>query len=480
MERIRITGSNRRLLWWGSCFCFVLVGVAGFHQTVDAQEVQKEGTQAYQAVTTADPNIPVENLMIKVRPLMKSELEVEANAWMKLLKQHAQDISEAELALKSRTIKAVKEVAVAEEKIEEKIEEAATPEKAAKVDTEVAPTKSEIAAENLEEKLIELRTSEALLLERVNAVLDELNAKGGDISEYQTYLNAVTGLRNVATTTSLMAVVTGWLRAPEGGVYWGKLVLRALVILLVFWILSRFAGNALVRAMSRRMDTSTLLKNFVRRTAGWVVLAVGILMAVAALGVEVGPLMAAMGAGGFIVGFALQETLSNFASGLMIMIYRPFDTNDFISVGGETGKVKAMSLVATTLTTVDNKNIVIPNKKAWGDTLTNYSKEETRRVDLVMGISYTDDIQQAIDVLLGIAMKHELVLEDPAPVVKVSELADSSVNLLFLPWSKTDDYWTVYWDLTRQAKEEFDAAGISIPFPQRDIHVQEVPAVSHS
>lgn len=140
--------------------------------------------------------------------------------------------------------------------------------------------------------------------------------------------------------------------------------------------------------------------------------------------------------------------------------------------------MKALNLVSTTLVTLDNKVVIIPNKTAWGDTIINYTREKTRRVDLVMGISYADDIQKAIDVLLGIAAVHELVLQDPAPTVKVSELADSSVNLLFLPWSKTPDYWTVYWDLTRQAKEEFDAAGISIPFPQRDIHVQEESVVT--
>jgi small conductance mechanosensitive channel len=313
----------------------------------------------------------------------------------------------------------------------------------------------------------------------VNAVLDELKVKGGDITEYQSYLNAVTGLRNIATTTSLIAVVTGWLRSSEGGVYWGKLLARAAIVFVVFWILSKFAGRLTVRGLNRHLHASTLLTNFARRTAGGVVFVIGMMIALAILGVPIGPLMAALGGGGFIVGFAFQETLGNFASGLLIMVYRPFDLGDYVNVGGVEGTVKKMSLVSTTLITLDNKHMIIPNKTAWGDTITNFTGEDTRRVDLVFGIGYEDDIQSAIDVLMAIATKHDLVLEDPAPVVRVKELADSSVNLLLLPWCQTPDYWTVHWDLTRQAKEEFDAAGISIPFPQRDIHVQEVPVVSH-
>jgi small conductance mechanosensitive channel len=187
-------------------------------------------------------------------------------------------------------------------------------------------------------------------------------------------------------------------------------------------------------------------------------------------------MMAALGAGGFIVGFALQETLGSFASGLMIMIYRPFDVDDYVNVAGVEGTVKELSLVATTLLTIDNKVLVIPNKKAWGDTIVNFTGRDIRRVDLVFGIGYGDDIQQAIDVLEQVASEHNLVLEDPSPVIKVHELADSSVNLVCRPWVRTEDYWTVYWDLTRQVKESFDAEGISIPFPQRDVHMHSEPA----
>jgi small conductance mechanosensitive channel len=197
----------------------------------------------------------------------------------------------------------------------------------------------------------------------------------------------------------------------------------------------------------------------------------GIMLSLATLGVPLGPLMALVGGGGFILGFALQETLGNFASGMLIMVYRPFDVNDYVAVAGVEGTVKEMSLVSTSLLTVDNKVLVIPNKKAWGDTITNFTGKDTRRVDLVFGIGYDDDIQHAIEILNEVAGDHELVLDEPAVNVHVDALADSSVNLFCRPWVKTKDYWTVHWDLTHQVKERFDAEGISIPFPQRDVHV---------
>ena len=204
---------------------------------------------------------------------------------------------------------------------------------------------------------------------------------------------------------------------------------------------------------------------------------VGFLMALSVLGVEVGPLMAALGAGGFIVGFALQETLGSFAAGLMIMVYRPFDVDDYVSIAGDEGTVKEMSLVSTSLLTVDNKVVVVPNKKAWSDTIVNYTGKNVRRVDLVFGISYEDDIQHAIDVLTEIAREHPLILDEPVLNVRVDELADSSVNLFCRPWVETGNYWAVYWDLTHQVKERFDAEGISFPFPQRDVHFDSAPVL---
>ena len=184
-----------------------------------------------------------------------------------------------------------------------------------------------------------------------------------------------------------------------------------------------------------------------------------------------GPMLAAIGAMGLVIGLALQGTLSNFASGLLMMIYRPFDVGDVVKAAGTLGKVEGMTLVTTTIKTLDNQRLSIPNNMIWGDVIINVTAEETRRVDMVFGIGYGDDVRKAKEVLMGILQAHASVLEDPEPIVQVSELADSSVNFVVRPWVKTEDYWTVLWDVTQTVKERFDAEGISIPFPQRDIHI---------
>jgi len=198
---------------------------------------------------------------------------------------------------------------------------------------------------------------------------------------------------------------------------------------------------------------------------------VGVMAAIPRLGIEITPLLAVIGAAGFAVAFALQDTLSNFASGIMILFYQPFDVGDSVEVAGISGKVESLTLVSTELITPDNKKVLVPNNSVWQGIITNAMGSRTRRVDLVFGIGYGDSIEKAMGILEEVVAKQELVLENPEPVIKVSELADSSVNLICRPWCKTDDYWTVYWDVTRTVKERFDAEGVSIPFPQRDVHL---------
>jgi small conductance mechanosensitive channel len=158
----------------------------------------------------------------------------------------------------------------------------------------------------------------------------------------------------------------------------------------------------------------------------------------------------------------------------MIMIYKPFDVGNYVTVAGVAGTVKAVSLVSTTVTTPDNQVIVIPNSNIWGSVITNVTGSDTRRVDLVFGIGYQDDAQSAQRIMEEVIAQHELVLKEPAPVVRLHELGESSVNFVCRPWTKTSDYWAVYWDVTRRVKERFDAEGISIPFPQRDVHLYTV------
>ena len=202
-------------------------------------------------------------------------------------------------------------------------------------------------------------------------------------------------------------------------------------------------------------------------------LLLGILIALSQLGIQLAPLLAGFGIVGFIMGFALQDTLSNFASGVMVLVYRPFDVGDIIEAGGVMGKVSEMSLVSTTILTFDNQKLVVPNNKIWGDVIRNVTAQRVRRVDMTFGIGYSDDISHAERILTDIVVSHEHVLKDPEPVIKLHNLGDSSVDFVVRPWVKTENYWNVYWDITRRVKEGFDEEGISIPFPQRDVHLHQ-------
>jgi len=172
----------------------------------------------------------------------------------------------------------------------------------------------------------------------------------------------------------------------------------------------------------------------------------------------------------------MQNSLSNFAAGVMLVIFRPFKAGDFVEAGGTSGSIEAIRIFNTTLKTPDNKIVIVPNSKITGDSIVNYSAQEQRRVDLVFGIGYGDDLKKAKQILERILSEDPRVLKDPAPVVAVSELGDSSVNFVVRPWVKTSDYWNTYFDITEKVKLTFDREGISIPFPQRDVHVHQVAA----
>jgi small conductance mechanosensitive channel len=244
-----------------------------------------------------------------------------------------------------------------------------------------------------------------------------------------------------------------------------------LLILVVFKVLARFTGKVVRMSMaSSKLQFSQLLQSMFVTVASNLVFILGLLVALSQLGFEIAPLLAGLGVAGFIVGFALQDTLGNFASGMMILIYRPYDVGDLIEAAGAFGKVSHMSLVCTTILTVDNQTLVVPNTKIWGDVIKNVTAQGVRRVDMVFGISYSDDIPHAEDVLMAILKEHEKVLDNPESVVKLHTLGESSVDFIVRPWVNTADYWDVYWDVTREVKMRFDREGIAIPFPQRDVH----------
>ena len=243
-------------------------------------------------------------------------------------------------------------------------------------------------------------------------------------------------------------------------------------ILIGFRFLAALFARLITRGLEKsKLQVSHLFREFAISTSKKIVMLLGILVALSQLGIDIGPMLAGLGVAGFVIGFALKDTLSNFASGMMILVYRPFDVGDAVEVDGVVGKVKAMTLVSTTVLTFDNQQLMIPNNNIWGNTIKNITARKVRRVDMTFGIGYSDDIEKAEAILWRVVKEHPLVLEEPEPVIKVSALGASSVDFVVRPWSNTADYWDVYWDITRSVKMEFDRAGVSIPFPQNDVHL---------
>jgi len=254
-----------------------------------------------------------------------------------------------------------------------------------------------------------------------------------------------------------------------------RVLFRILIVILVligFWYLSKFVKKGVARALqSSSVNISTLLKDMIVAMTKNIVMFLGFLFALSQLGISVGPLLAGLGIAGFIVGFALQDTLSNFASGMMILVYRPFDVADIVDAGGITGKVERMSLVNTTFKTFDNQVIIVPNNMIWQQVITNLTAQKTRRIDLTFGISYSDDIDKAKSILRDVIENEPACLKTPEPNIRVGALGESSVDIICRPWVKTEDYWDTFWDLTEAVKKRFDEEGITIPFPQRELHM---------
>lgn len=522
------------------------------------------------ALTVSDPQIPMEELKLLLDPLTAEELEVEAKAWLLLLKEKVRQISYTEIAVKRKNLeidsaqkmaKAADKVRQAIEKVEkaesgvteegsqtalQKAEDArqdareaaeqaqqaanaakqieqqnhrrkeikaaekqalehvqqpsagkngtaseitampnlttAVPPSSQKVENavETARTAAEEKARlksHLLKNLTQLRAERTQLIDRFSVALDALKLKGGDDAVYRKYIAAVSGIAvDVSDAGAMWSTITGWLQSDQGGIRWLKNFFFFLITLICFWFLSKIIGKATQKGLEMQPRLSTLMRDVVQTVVRRTLLAVGLIVALSALEVDIGPLLAVIGAAGFVVAFALQDTLGNFASGIMILINRPFDVGDLIDVAGVYGKVVSMNLVSTTIATLDNQVVIVPNNSIWGGVITNVTGSDLRRIDMVFGIGYADDIGAAQKVLETIVNEHPLTLDNPAPVIRLNELADSSVNFICRPWVKSEDYWSVYWDITRAVKEQFDANGISIPFPQQDVHIHHVTA----
>jgi small conductance mechanosensitive channel len=316
------------------------------------------------------------------------------------------------------------------------------------------------------------RTAHAL-----EAEIATLKQLGHDTTDLKVALILRTGKLTAAILepSVIAGLVDHWRKAvmedvAAKGAHW---LFQALLVALTlggFRLLARLTRYLTRRAMAHA-GVSQLLKDTAVGWASKLVMLVGILAVLRQLGVQLAPMLAGLGIAGFVLGFALQDTFANFAAGAMILAYHPYDIGDIIEAAGATGTVRAMSLVSTTILTFDNQTLVVPNKKMWGDVIRNINAQDKRRVDLIFPAGYEDDVVSVEALLKEIVDAHGRVLSEPAPLIKLHQLADSSVNYAVRVWTRQEDYWDVYWDITRAVKLRFDEAGIKIPYPQRELHV---------
>ncbi|MEM0954296.1 MAG: mechanosensitive ion channel domain-containing protein [Pseudomonadota bacterium] len=261
------------------------------------------------------------------------------------------------------------------------------------------------------------------------------------------------------------------------GVPWAINIGMALLIFVVGrMVVSAVVG--LIRKLMTRANVDQMLVGFICSIVRWVLLLFVIVASLDQLGVDTTSLIAIVGAAGLAIGLSLQDSLKNFASGVLLIIFRPFTQGNFVAAAGEMGVVDKIGIFTTTLVTVDNKEIIIPNAAIYSGNITNFSARDTRRVDMVFGVSYDDDIRVVKTELEKIIAEDERVLAEPAPVIELGALGDSSVDFIVRPWVKATDYWQVLWDTNAKVKLRFDELGISIPYPQMDVHLDNTQAAS--
>jgi small conductance mechanosensitive channel len=262
-------------------------------------------------------------------------------------------------------------------------------------------------------------------------------------------------------------------RAMELVTSYGMSVLGGIAILIVGWIAANWISGGVRRGLTRARRVDDTLRGFLVSLVKYVILAFVVIAVLNQFGVQTASLIAIFGAAGLAVGLALQGTLSNVSAGVMLLLFRPIRVGQYVEVAGQAGTVQEINLFVTELATPDNVQIIIPNSQVWGTSVVNYSHHTTRRVDFTLGIAYADSIERAMGAIHEVLKAESRILGEPEPQVVVGALSDSSVDIIVRVWAKAEDYWPVRFDLTRKFKETFDAKGISIPFPQREVHVFE-------
>lgn len=382
--------------------------------------------------TTIAVDAPSDVVVLRLLPMTVGELASEADGWIREIQDRTSRIVDLKIAIAAA---------------------AADP-------TRTKALQGELAA---------LTESRRAVFKNFDQLLLSWESKGGNseaIAGHRKFVSALRADELKATDRgTLLTAASEWLVAKDGGVRVAWRAMAFIGSLLMIWLLAKLVSWLVHRAVLRWDKFSTLLDRFLVRATFWATMVVGTLTVLSWLGVRMTPILTLLGGLSFVAAFAMQSTLSNFAAGLMIMIYRPFDVGNVVTVGGVTGKVQAMNLVSTTLLTGDNKVIIVPNSNVWGSIITNANVRDTRRVDLAFDIRHVDDSAVVQRILEEVVAGHPLVLKEPAPVIRINEVTATAVKFICRVWARTEDHWIVFWDVTEQVKRRFDSAGIHAASP---------------
>lgn len=413
---------------------------------VDAEEEEAE-EEPLEALTHDNPKIPIDQLEILLKPLTQEQVQAEADAWYGLLQEKAAAISVLELDIK-----------LLEEKITGDID--------SKKEKEVV-------------EVTQLKTEQTSLISRVTTVLDDLDAKGGDSTVYRQYVEAISGIELSLTDTDGLGLrFTTWLQSEEGGIRLGLNLLKFGGILIAAAFIAPRAGKITDVGLMRIENISTLFRGFIVMIVKRGVLVIGGLLALASLGVNLGPIVAVLGGASFVLAFALQSNLGNFASGLMLLVTKPFDVGDEVKVAGYWAFVDSISLANTKLKDFNGSLVSLPNNNVWGGDIINYSHNETRKVSLSINVKFEQDIDKIESIWRDMCASHPDVLKDPAPSI----FAWNSTFDYYLPIGlkatvPTEIHWAVYTDLLKKLQVRLAQEGVELVSPIQDRRVAQLPPV---
>ena len=410
---------------------------------VVAPAAEEAEAEPLDPITANNPDIPTNQLEIMLKPLPQEQVQAEADAWYALLQEKAQDISDLELSIEQQT---------------------------AEIDGEVDSEKEKDVV-----AVTELQTEQTTLVSRLGTVLDELEAKGGDPTVYRQYSDAISGIEfDITSTEGLGLRFTTWLQSEEGGIQWGLNLLKFGGILVAASVIAPRAGKIADKALVRVNNISNLFRGFIVMVVKRGVLVVGGLLALASVGVNLGPILAVVGGASFVLAFALQSNLGNFASGLMLLINKPFDVGDEVKVAGYWAFVDSISLASTKLKDFGGSIITLPNNTVWGGDIINYTHTEKRKISIGINVKFSQDVEQVQNLWFDITAANPKVLSDPGPsIFPWNSTYDYYIYIGLTAWTRTDEYWDVYVELLKELQKQIEVHGIALTAPVQELHLDQ-------